>query len=46
MRVRPPAAAPEGGCGEEERGRAERALVTQETFTAYQCPFLPVATIS
>ena len=46
MRVRPPAAAPEGGYGEEERGRAERALVAQETFTAYQCPFLPVATIS
>jgi hypothetical protein len=44
--VRPPAAAREDGCGEEEqRGRAERAQARQETFT-YPCFLPPVATIS
>jgi hypothetical protein len=42
----PPAAAREDGCGEEEqRGRAKRAQVLQETFT-YQCFLWLVATIS
>jgi hypothetical protein len=43
--MRPPAAAHEQGRGEEERGHAERAQVTQETFT-YPCLWLRVATIS